>query len=161
MIEPDMSMESVNKEAKTRLRTTRFGEIDCPQENIIHMPSGLLGFPGCTDYILLPHKKDSPFLWYQSLDDPALAFVVVNPFIFKPDYDVPISPALMEVLGAEKLENLEVLAIVTIPKDRPRDMTANLLGPIIVNPGKRLARQIVLDPERYSTKTVILPQRNQ
>ncbi len=139
------------------IKTTRFGELEVEAENIIRMLGGVLGFPDHSDYILVPHKPDSPFLWYQSVDNPALAFVVVNPFIFKPEYDVPINPALMESLGAEKAEELEILAIVTIPRNRPQDMTANLLGPIVINPVRKLARQIILDPERYGTKTMVFP----
>jgi flagellar assembly factor FliW len=157
--ETNLKLKPVDEEQKIKLKTPRFGELEVPRENVIHMPGGVLGFPSCKDYILVPHKENSPFLWYQSLDDPALVFVVINPLIFKPDYDVPISPALMESLGAEKIEELELLAIVTVPKDRPQDMTANLLGPIVIDPVKRLAKQIVLDPERYSTKTPILPQK--
>jgi flagellar assembly factor FliW len=157
--ETNLKLKSVDEEQKIKLKTTRFGELEVPGGNVIHMPGGVLGFPGCKDYILVPHKENSPFLWYQSLDDPALAFVVINPLILKPDYDVPISPALMEGLGAEKVEELELLAIVTIPKDRPQEMTVNLLGPIVINSARRLAKQIVLDPERYSTKTPILPQK--
>lgn len=157
--ETNLKFKPVDEEQKTKLKTPRFGELEVSPENIIHMPGGVLGFPNCRDYILIPHKENSPFLWYQSLDDPVLAFVVINPLVFRPDYDVPISPALMEGLGAERIEELELLAIVTVPKDQPQDMTANLLGPIVINPVKRLAKQIVLDPERYSTKTPILPQK--
>ncbi len=156
--ETNLKFKPTEGEQKIKVKSTRFGEIEVPEENIIHMPSGIVGFPSCKNYILIPHKENSPFLWYQSAEEPALAFVVINPLIFKPDYDVPVSPPLMETLGAEKVEELELLAIVTIPKNQPRDMTANLLGPIVINSAKRLAKQIVLDPERYSTKTSILPQ---
>ncbi|MFH1146315.1 MAG: flagellar assembly protein FliW [Pseudomonadota bacterium] len=149
-----------DNDQKIRFDTTRFGEVEVPETNVIHMPHGILGFPAAKDYVLLPHKENSPFLWYQSVSDPTLAFVLVNPFMFKPDYDVPIGPDLVESLHAESIGEITVLAIVTIPRNRPQDMTANLLGPIVINPAKRLARQIVLDPDKYSTKAPILSNKN-
>lgn len=159
MITPSsLEIETIGQDRKMRIITARFGDMEILSENIIHMSTGILGFPNCKQYILIPHKENSPFLWYQSVEDPSLAFVVMNPFLFNPDYDVPISPQLAASLGAKEVKELEVLAIVTIPKDRPQEMTANLLGPIIINSVKKLAKQIVLDPERYSTKTLLLPK---
>lgn len=155
-----LKTEPAGDDQKLCFSTTRFGEVEVPAANVIHMSNGVLGFPAAKDYVLLPHKENSPFLWYQSVSDPTLAFVLVNPFMFKPDYDVPIGMDLVENLGAEKVEDLTVLAIVTIPRNRPQDMTANLLGPIVINPVRRLAKQIVLDPEKYSTKAPILANKN-
>ena len=45
------------------------------------------------EYGLLDHAHVSPFRWLQSLGDPALAFVVVNPFDFFSDYDFEIGDA--------------------------------------------------------------------
>lgn len=155
-----LKIETTAQEKRIRINTSRLGEIEIPEQCIIHMPSGILGFSDVRNYVLIPHKENSPFFWYQSLEEPSLAFVVMDPFVFKPDYDVPIVPQIVANLEAEKIEELDVLVIVTIPKDRPQDMTANLLGPILINRSKKLAKQIVLDPERYGTKTLILSPKN-
>ena len=69
-----------------KVYTTRFGEIEIADETIIAFPNGILGFPEQTNYALINTDDNSPLKWLQSLDDPALAFVVTNPNLFKPDY---------------------------------------------------------------------------
>jgi len=69
-----------------KIRTTRFGTIDVEEHKIINMPLGMLGFPNKRQFVMFPHKEDSPFFWFQSVDDPALAFVIASPFLVEPDY---------------------------------------------------------------------------
>jgi flagellar assembly factor FliW len=65
-------------------------------------------------------------------------------------------------LEAASKEEISIFVIVTIPPGEPENMTANLLGPLVVNTQTRLARQLVLDERRYSHRYPILaedPQR--
>ena len=78
-----------------KVETTRFGAIDIREEEIITMPFGMPGFSDQKQFVLLDHKKDSPFQWYQSIQDPSLAFVVTDPFLFKPDYGVNMQKILV------------------------------------------------------------------
>jgi flagellar assembly factor FliW len=45
--------------------------------------------------------------------------------------------------------------IVTIAEN-PLLSTANLIGPVIINKTKRIAKQVIIDDERYSTQEPIL-----
>ena len=56
-----------------KIETRKFGEIDIEKEKIIHMPSGLPGFPGKHRFTLIERKETKPFCWYQSVEDPDLA----------------------------------------------------------------------------------------
>jgi flagellar assembly factor FliW len=118
------------------------------------MPTGIIGFPDDKRYILLEHKKGSIFLWFQSVDHASLAFVLIDPLLFKPDYEVHLNPDDTAALGLgngnEGIEGIQPLAIVNILKTEPREITANLLGPIVLNLRKKLARQVILDHQRYS-----------
>ena len=141
-----------------KIDTTRFGTVEVPEEKIITMSHGLLGFPETRRFCIFQHKEGSPFFWYQSIDDPALAFVIINPWLFKPDYRVDLEAA-MHAMGWEGDRNnlpLECYVIVTIPKGEPEKMTANLIGPIILNAETREALQIVLPDETYSHKYPLL-----
>jgi len=60
-------------------------------------------------------------------------------------------------LGIEDPDDAGILAIVTLPA-RLEEMTANLLGPIVVNVRTRRAKQVVLDDPRYHTRHRLLPQ---
>ena len=94
-------------------------------------------------------------MWLQSVDNGALAFVLVDPLLFKPDYKVEIGPEDAEDLGLKNGGNAaQIMAIVNIPTrgedGKPTEITANLLGPIVINVQKRLAKQVVLYDGQYS-----------
>jgi hypothetical protein len=45
----------------TTIRSTRFGEIHFTTEDVVTIIDGLLGFPHCTQYLILAHKEGSAF----------------------------------------------------------------------------------------------------
>jgi len=136
------------------IKTTRFGTITIGEEKIITMPFGMLGFPDKKRFIIVQHKENSPFFWYQSVDDPTLAFVITSPFPFKPDYEVDMDDVLKEMSWNEGEENnnLALYVVVNIPKGSPDKMTANLIGPILVNNRACQAVQMVIPNSPYSHK---------
>jgi len=137
------------------IETSRFGQIDVGTESIITMADGMLGFGEIKNYVLVQHRDGSPFLWYQSIAEPNLAFLVMDPFIFFPGYEVMLSQDDLNTLGVVEAQDLALFAVVVIP-DNPENMTANLRGPIVVNAQKRIARQVVLTDDRYSPRHSIM-----
>ena len=121
------------------------------------MPEGMLGFSEITRYVMIQHRDGSPFLWYQAVDEPNLAFVVVDAFTFFPDYEVIMSSEDVEVLNCDKPGDLAVFLVVVIP-DNPEDMTANLRGPLVVNVSNKVAKQVVLTDEKYSPHHSIMEE---
>ena len=138
-----------------KIETTRFGTVEVSEEKIISMRHGLLGFQDRKRFCIFQHQEDSPFFWYQSLDDPALAFVITNPWLFKPDYQIDLEAAAVHAMewdGESKDRSLECYVIVTIPKGQPEKMTANLLGPLVVDVKTCQAVQVVLPDDTYSPR---------
>lgn len=134
-----------------KINTTRFGAISVSKDKIIHMPFGMLGFPERKRFIMFRHKENSPFFWYQSADDPKLAFVITNPFIFVPDYEVDADEAAKAMSWDDVSEkDLELYVVANIPKGDPEKMTANLIGPILINIKNRQAVQMVIANSTYS-----------
>jgi len=138
-----------------KLKTTRFGELDVPEENILFFPEGIIGFENFKKYIIITKKENSPLRWLQSLDEPNLAFIIINPHLFKPDYDPKIDKQDKEMLKIKDITETEVLTIVVVP-DNPRDMVANLMAPILVNPKYCLGKQIIPKNTDYPTRYRIL-----
>jgi len=136
------------------IATTRFGIVHAREDQVIDVPSGILGFPEDRRYILFNHQEGSPFWWFQSLDHGALAFVLIDPFLIKPDYELQMSPEDTLLLQFDKdeggLSKIQPMAIVSISREEPRVITANLLGPVVINLKKRVAKQVVLDRQNYS-----------
>lgn len=132
------------------IQTTRFGTIETEDDNIIHFPQGLLGFPMQKNYLLFEHKPNSPFFWLQSVDRPDLAFVLTNPFLVEKDYLKDVMEAEEKLFKAGSGGGVSVFVLVTIPPGKAEDMTVNLLGPLVIEVDSRLGRQIVLPNSGYS-----------
>jgi len=143
-----------------KIETTRFGTIDTVEENIINMPFGMLGFPDKKRFLILQHKENSPFFWYQSVDDPTLAFVITSPLLFEPDYEVDVEDTIEEMSwnGDSETKNLELYVVVNIPKGSPQKMTANFIGPILINNKARQAIQMVISNSPYSHKFSLIKE---
>jgi len=122
------------------------------------MPNGIPGFPDQRKFVIFEHRKDSPFLWYQSVDEPALAFVITDPFVFKSDYNINIPKILKDLAWnpETQLDQLQLYVIVNIPHGKPEEMTANLMGPILVNTFTREAVQVVLTDSAYSHRVPLI-----
>jgi flagellar assembly factor FliW len=140
-----------------KINTTRFGALTLEEKKIIDMPTGMLGFPEKRRFVILTHRDDSPFYWYQSVDDPDLAFVITSPSLFHPDYNVDLTDTLKAMSWdlAEK-ESILLYVVVNIPKGSPEKMTANFIGPILVNPEKCQAVQTVIANSPYSHKVPLM-----
>jgi flagellar assembly factor FliW len=140
------------------IKTRPFGEIGINEQQIIEFPEGILGFDDVRKFVLLDAQdENSPLKWLQAYDEPDLAFVVIRPIDFMREYELVVSMNDLEAVGAETAENLIVFTIVTIPSN-PSEMTANLQGPIIINPEKRLGRQAISLSDRYGVRHKILEE---
>lgn len=131
--------------------STRFGPFDVPRESLLTFPSGLLGFPEWTSYVILDHDTDAPFKWLHCVEEASLAFVVIDPALFNPNYQVTISPEARVEVGGNETDELSLAVILTVPSDDPSAMTANLRGPLLLNHRTRLCKQLVLT-EDYPTR---------
>src|SRR5512134_3410762 len=107
----------------------------------VRFPYGLLGFESLHDYALLDAEQ-TPFYWLQSLEVVEIAFVLIEPRVFRPDYSPGAPPEDLAEIGIRRPEDALVFAIVTIPAD-PRLMTANLQGPLLINRESRIGRQCI------------------
>ncbi|RZB34948.1 MAG: flagellar assembly factor FliW [Desulfobacteraceae bacterium Eth-SRB1] len=132
-----------------RISTTRFGDISIDEARVIQMRDGMLGFDHLKRYALLMHGKKIPFSWLQSIEDGSIAFVVINAFVVKPDYEPVISDDEVKLLEIASPEDAVLFSVVTIRSD-PFKVTANLRAPIVINAKKMLAKQVVLVESDYS-----------
>jgi flagellar assembly factor FliW len=123
---------------------------------VLHFAAGLPGFPQLRRFELVPFGgDDSPFSLLQSFDEPEIAFVVIPPALFFPEYEPVLDDDTADRLGLNTAEDAQLLVIVTVGA-RPEDSTVNLLGPIVVNRTTREGVQIVLDPDVYSLRQPLL-----
>ena len=139
-----------------KLATKAYGIIDVNERQRISFPSGLFGFESFRDYVLLDAERQ-PFYWLQSIDVEQVAFILINPFLFRPDYEMNIDNADLAPIGIVDPGKALIFSIVTIPPDG-RQMTANLQGPLVINRDNRLGIQAILTDSRWNTKHDIIAE---
>ena len=125
------------------VQTGRFGPIEISTDEIISIPSGILGFADEQNFCLVDSGDDTLILWLQSLSNPHLAFPVLEPKVFKNDYVVRLSAAELRELKLNSIKDAAVFTILTIPSPMT-EMTANLKAPVVINTQQKVAKQVVL-----------------
>ena len=140
------------------LKTKPFGVINIEEKQKITFTRGIFGFDNIREYALL-NASQWPFFWLQAIDVPDLAFILIDPLIFRPDYtlDVDESDLLDIELTPEDRDKMLVFSIVTVPDDQKK-MTANLQGPVIINREKRTGRQFISTNQKWSVRHFIMDE---
>jgi flagellar assembly factor FliW len=141
-------------ECIVKVATKAYGFIEVDERQRISFPQGLLGFELLKEYVLLDAERQ-PFYWLQSLDVEQVAFILINPFLFRPDYELDIDDEDLRDIGLSGPEKALIFAVVTIPPGG-EPMTANLQGPLVINRDIRMGKQAVLTDSRWKTKHDIL-----
>ena len=139
-----------------KVLTKVYGMIEVNEQQKITFPSGLFGFESLKDYVLLDAEQQ-PFYWLQSVDEENTAFILIDPFIFRPDYEMDINNEELLPIGITESEKAVIFSIVTIPPNNG-PMTANLQGPLVINRDSRLGIQAVLTDSRWKTKHDIMAE---
>lgn len=134
-----------------KCNTTRFGELEVDKKDIITFKEGLLGFEQLKKFFIVDPGDQTLILWFQSAEDPATAFPILEPKIFQPHYSVKLLPAELNSLELENLNQASVYTILTIP-EVVTDMSANLKAPIVINNATKQARQIVLQDSKLEVR---------
>jgi flagellar assembly factor FliW len=140
-----------------QVRSTRFGTFEVDDSRALVFTQGLLGFPDSSTYVAI-EVEDSPYLWLQSVEEEDVAFLATSPFLFFPNYDLELGDDEQQALDVDDPAQVEVLTLLTVHRagERPDNITANLLGPIVVNTESRRAMQLVLDNPDYSTRVPLV-----
>ncbi len=135
--------------AVVKFDSIHFGRLEVAEDKVIVFASGLLGLPVAKRFVMLDEKEDAPFLWLQSVDEPALAFIIMDPLVIKGDYKINLKRHDVSDLGEPKEDDLVVLVILTAHDGDDIRMTANLKAPLIINTSTMKGKQIVLQDDGY------------
>jgi flagellar assembly factor FliW len=136
------------------LKSTRFGDVELPDESVVEFPNGLIGLSGHR-YALLPHGEDGTFVWLHSMEDPALALPLTKPWSFFPRYEVELSDSEAERIGVSDPAQAEVFVTVRAA-DEARNFSANLRAPIIISGGRGF--QVINDADDAPVRAPLFAQ---
>lgn len=136
-----------------KIETQLFGSLEVNEEQVYTLPEGLLGFPGLQKFGVFALPEYPPFLGMQSMEDPNVSFVIVDPRVFVADYKPLLTDSDLEKIKLSSLKEALIYALVVL-NSKPENITANLLGPVILNPVKKIGGQFVLanETDNYSLK---------
>ena len=138
------------------ISSQRFGNFEVPTDRVLHFAQGLIGFPKARRFVILDHRPGSPFKWMLCLEQPDVAFAVVEPARMVPDYVAPLELAA-RTLGTDPAD-VALFVIVTIPTD-PFAMTVNLMAPVVVDVRTRRSIQMVMEDGRYDPSYLVCAPR--
>lgn len=136
-----------------KVNTRLFGEIDVAEDRIISFTTGIMGFEKYVHYTLIFNaEKKGNIMWLQSLDEPELAFTVMDPMKIVPEYNPVVEDEWLAPLGeVETEDDYFLLSVVTVPSDLTK-MTANLKAPIVINMKTMKACQIIVNNDDYQVR---------
>lgn len=138
------------------IETKAMGTVSIVDKQIIELEQGFYGFPKYQRFALIDAPQ-KPFIWVQSLEKADLAFLTIDPFFFRQDYELDIDDALLEPMDLDSPSDVVVLTLITIPTDGT-PITVNLQGPLIINKKNNLAMQVILTDPRWQTKHDLLAE---
>lgn len=134
--------------------TRFFGTIDIEDEKIINFPNGIIGMENLKNFALIydsESEERSKISWLQSMDDPSMAFPVINPMDITEAYTPIIEDELMKNIGDPADADVLIFVTMSIPSDLTK-MTANLKAPFIINTVDRKAMQVIVENDDYEIK---------
>lgn len=135
--------------------TTRFfGDIEIDDQKILHFEEGLIGFENLKKFTLIYNSEEEnskSIIWLQSLDEPMVAFPMINPFYVMTDYNPMINDEVLDSLGELKEENTALFLTLTVPADITK-MTTNLKAPIVINAETKKGCQVIAENPEYVIK---------
>jgi len=139
-----------------KIESTRFGELEVAEEQLIHFSYGIPGFPEEKTFVHMGYDSESPFSYLQSTAEVNLTFLLADPFAFINDYEFVLEDYVAEELDLS-LENPPQVFLIATVKGKLADMTVNLLAPVVVNGINRTGRQVILDKPEYSIRYKLFP----
>ncbi len=151
---PGASRADAGKTAPRVLESRRFGPLEVWPEKVLTFPAGLIGFEEFREYVLVQPDGLEPLSFLVACDNPEVAFPVLPGELCLPGYAPDIPAATLDTIAAGPGGRHEILAICSTAPDTGT-LHANLRGPVVVNPEKRLACQVVLHDSPYSLRHLL------
>lgn len=140
------------------IQTKYHGEVEIAEDTILTFEKGIPGFPDETKFTLLPLPDQTAISVMQSVETPALAFVVADPYSFFSPYDFTLDENTVDLLDINSAEDVSALVILTV-HDPFEASTANLQAPVIINIKTNKAKQVILNDLNFKTKHPLFAEK--
>jgi len=136
------------------VESSRFGTLEIEEGAIIEFPAGLIGLGG-RRWAVVSKDPNGPFAWLHSLEDPALALPITNPWGFFADYEVELSDT-----DTDRVDAGDVTVWVTVRAGSELgDFSANLRAPILISGGQGF--QVINEASPAPVRAALFPEAKQ
>ncbi|WP_306607499.1 flagellar assembly protein FliW [Azonexus sp.] len=131
-----------------KVETYLFGAIEVSPEKTLSFPNGLFAFENNKNFTLVHEegKGDPASFTLQSLDDPSVAFQIIDPTTLGFHYELELSDEENALLKSPAAEDVAVMIILfkeTEGEGTP-GINPNLRAPLIINLKERVGVQKLL-----------------
>lgn len=149
----------MEQKQKETLKTEKLGELSYNKEDIIRFDDGIVGYEELKQFVLVNFPDCRPFEWLVSVDNPVVAFPVINPIPLFTDYDPLKAVDDVSALEINDKEKVEIFCVVNIGEDSS-NVTINLKGPILINMENNKGKQFVLTEDFYALHYPLVQKSN-
>lgn len=118
---------------------------------------GLPGFDGYKNFNLVALEQTG-FFNLSSSDEKEISLLLVDPYLYFPNYEVEIDDYIMNRLNIKDANDVLILSVVTLNNDVEK-ITINLRAPIIMNINTGDSEQIILSREDYLVRQSLVIKR--
>lgn len=131
-----------------KVDTYLFGSVDVNPEKVVDFPNGLVGFEEKKRFMLVHEEGQANPTCFtlQSLDDPMLAFQIVDPTALGFNYELALNDVENALLQSPAAEDVVVMQMLY--KNDGEDKTGivpNLRAPLIINTRARVGVQKIME----------------
>jgi flagellar assembly factor FliW len=143
-----------------KVSSTRFEDLESLEiadDAIVVFPEGIPGFEQHSLFGLIEDQRFPGLSWLQSVHDPEIVFLLVDPAGIARDYAPPLDDQDLECLNltpSDPVVDLRCIAIVWRDEHR---ITANLRAPVVLNRKERLGKQVILTDDQYDLRHPFYP----
>lgn len=131
-----------------KVETYLFGAVEVIPEKVINFPNGLVGFEQNKRFMLVHEADKAQPASYtlQSLDDPTIAFQIVDPTTLGFNYELSLSDAENALLQTPAADDIAVMQVLFKQEEGGKaGISPNLRAPLVINTRLRVGLQKVME----------------
>lgn len=117
----------------------------------IFFKEGLPGFETLTEFALIDSGQE-PFFLLQSLERSEVAFILIDPFLICPDYEIEIPDAELIERGIGGGTQSPLVMVILTLRDHASSITANLQAPLLLNRETQTGIQYIINDSKWSIR---------
>ncbi len=130
-----------------KVETYLFGSVEVNPETVITFPAGLVGFENSKRFMLVHEdvKGGLASFTLQSIDEPTLAFQIVDPTALGFNYELALSDAENAMLQTPEGEDVAVMLVMFKQEEEKAGIQPNIRAPLLINTKARVGVQKIME----------------